>query len=149
MDEHAGARRIVEAFLEAFNTGDIERAIDCFADDALNHGHRAGPAGLKAVLLDIQTRFPDAKLTPLTWVVAGEWIVLRSTYSGTHRGVGALPVDGGMLIGVSPTGRYFEVQHIHMFRVARSKIAEHWANRDDVGMLRQLGLLPPPAAPGR
>ena len=40
--------------------------------------------------------------------------------------------------------RTLEVQHIHMYRVLDGKIAEHFANRDDVGMMRQLGLLPPP-----
>lgn len=41
------------------------------------------------------------------------------------------------------TGCCFEVQHIHMYRVIDGKIAEHFANRDDGGMMRQLGLLPP------
>ena len=62
--------------------------------------------------------------------------------SGTSR----YHVDGGMLVGVNPTGRTFEVQHIHMYRVLGGKIAEHFANRDDVGMMRQLGLLPPLAS---
>jgi predicted ester cyclase len=44
-----------------------------------------------------------------------------------------------MLVGVQPTGRAFEVQHIHMYRVLDGKIAELFANRDDVGMMRQLG----------
>ncbi len=35
-----------------------------------------------------------------------------------------------MLVGVEPTGRTFEVQHIHMYRVLDGKIAEHLANRD-------------------
>ena len=63
---------------------------------------------------------------------------------GTHRGTSRLPVGGGMLVGVQPTGRTFEVQHIHMYRFRDGKIAEHFANRDDVGMMRQLGPLPPP-----
>lgn len=73
---------------------------------------------------------------------------VRCTYSGTHRGSSRFPVDGGMLVGVQPTGRAFEVQHIHMYRVLDGKIAEHFANRDDVGMMRQLGLLPPPTSMG-
>jgi len=80
-------------------------------------------------------------------VAEGEWVVLRCTYSGTHRGVGCLPVDGGMLVGVQPTGRSFEVQHIHMFHLPNGMIDEHFANRDNVGMMRQLGLLPPPPLP--
>jgi predicted ester cyclase len=47
-----------------------------------------------------------------------------------------------MLVGVQPTGRSFEVQHIHMYQVLDGKITEHFANRDGVGMMRQLGLLP-------
>jgi len=49
-----------------------------------------------------------------------------------------------MLIGVQPTGRTFEVQHIHMYWVLDGKIAEQFANRYNVGMMRQLGLLPTP-----
>ena len=45
---------------------------------------------------------------------------------------------------MQPTGRTFEVQHNHMYRVLDGKIAEHFANRDDVGMMWQLGLFPPP-----
>jgi hypothetical protein len=32
-----------------------------------------------------------------------------------------------------------------MYRVLDGKIGEHFANRDDLGMMRQLGLLPPPS----
>jgi predicted SnoaL-like aldol condensation-catalyzing enzyme len=31
---------------------------------------------------------------------------------------------------------------MHMYRVKEGKVAEHWACRDDLGQLRQLGLLP-------
>jgi hypothetical protein len=31
---------------------------------------------------------------------------------------------------------------MHWFRAANGKVAEHWAVRDDLGMLRQLGLTP-------
>jgi SnoaL-like polyketide cyclase len=96
------------------------------------------------VLGEIKINFPDAKLTTLNSVAEGEWVVVRCTYSGTHRGTSRFPIDGGMLVGVQPTGRTFEVQHIHMYRVLDGEIAEHFANRDDVGMMRQLGLLPPP-----
>jgi predicted ester cyclase len=50
-------------------------------------------------------------------------------------------VNGDMLVGVPPTGRR-EVQHIHMLQVCDGKIVEHFANRDDLGMMQQLGLIP-------
>jgi hypothetical protein len=36
-----------------------------------------------------------------------------------------------MLVGVQPTGRTFDAQHIHMFRALVGKIAEHFANREE------------------
>jgi predicted ester cyclase len=143
-------RSIAEQFHEAFNRGDLDAAASCFAEDCQNHGRRVGRAGVRAVLGEIKTNFPDARLTTLNSVAEGEWVVVRCTYSGTHRGSSRFPVDGGMLVDVQPTGRTFEVQHIHMYRVLNGKITEHFASRDDVGMMRQLGLLPqPPSLPGQ
>jgi len=143
-------RRIAEQFNEAFNRGNLDAAASCFAEDCQNHGRKVRRAGVRKVLGEIKTNFPDARLTILNSVAEGEWVVVLCTYSGTHRGTSNIPVDGGMLVGVPPTGRSFEVQHIHMYRVLDGKIAEHFANRDDVGMMRQLGLLPPlPSLPGR
>ena len=45
----------------------------------------------------------------------------------------------GEFLGRAPTGRSVSVQQIHIFRIEDGLIAEHWACRDDVGMLRQLG----------
>jgi len=35
---------------------------------------------------------------------------------------------------------------LHMWRIADDKVIEHWANRDDLGQLMQLGLIPGPPA---
>ena len=139
-------RQVVERWVELFNSGDLDGTVALFADDALNFGRPVSRASVQAVLVDIRTRFPDVTLTAHGWVAEGDWVVIRATYSGTHRGVGRLPIDGGMLIGVPPTHRSFAVLHIHMFRVVDGLIREHWGGRDDVGMMRQLGLLPPPGS---
>jgi steroid delta-isomerase-like uncharacterized protein len=138
-------RAVVEQFQEAFNRGDLDGAASFFAEDCRNHGQQVGRSGLRRVLGELKTNFPDSRLVTLNSVAEGDWVVVRNTYSGTHRGTSWFPVDGGMLVGVPPTGRSFEVQHIHMFRLQDGKIADHFANRDDVGMMRQLGLIPPPA----
>jgi len=38
------------------------------------------------------------------------------------------------------------VTQSHWFRVDDGKIIEHWANRDDLGMAKQLGWIPPTPA---
>jgi SnoaL-like polyketide cyclase. len=45
-------------------------------------------------------------------------------------------------VGVEPTQKHFEIQHIHWFNLRDGKIVDHYATRDDIGMMRQLGLLP-------
>lgn len=138
----------VHAFHEAFNRQNIDGAAAIFAEDARNHGRQVGRAGLRMVLGDIFTRFPDARLDIEDIAAIGEQVIVRATYSGTHLGIGRLPIDGGLLIGVEPTGKKFAVQHIHWFKMRDGLIAEHFANRDDVGMMVQLGLIPAPPEMG-
>jgi len=91
----------------------------------------------------------DVHFACLESVAEGEWVSVRGMFSGTHRGIGRIPVNGGMLVEVQPTGRHFEVQHIHLFQVHGGKVVEHFANRDDLGMMQPLGVLPiqlPPAS---
>ena len=121
MDITETNRRIAEQFNEAFNRGDLDGAASCFAEDCQNHGRKVGRVGVRMVLREIKTNFPDAKRTALNSVAEGEWVVVQCTYGGTHRGTSHFPVDGGMLVGVPPTGRTFEVQHIHMYRVLDRK----------------------------
>ena len=42
-----------------------------------------------------------------------------------------------------PRGRNFAVTQTHWFRMRDGRVAEHWANRDDLGMGQQLGWNPP------
>jgi hypothetical protein len=45
-----------------------------------------------------------------------------------------------------PTGREFAATQSHWFRLDGGLIREHWANRDDLGMAKQLGWVPPTPA---
>jgi steroid delta-isomerase-like uncharacterized protein len=138
----ANNREVVQRFVDAFNRGDMDAAAECFAEDACNHGRPVGREGVRRVLKDIQATFPDIRLDMVHMLADGDWIVERGTFSGAHGGVGKLPVNGGLLVGVPPTNKTFRVQHIHMYRIGNGKIVDHYANRDDVGMMQQLGLLP-------
>ncbi|MGA8542074.1 MAG: ester cyclase [Thermoplasmata archaeon] len=73
-------------------------------------------------------------------IAEGDWVAVRTTCTGTHTESPELPVNGGMFVGLKPTGRSYTVQQIHMFRIVDGKLTEHWANRDDLGAARQIGL---------
>jgi predicted ester cyclase len=38
-------------------------------------------------------------------------------------------------------GQSYTVTHVHIYRIRDAKIREHWAVRDDLSMLRQLGVI--------
>ena len=133
-------RKLVQEQWDVFNSGDMAGAAEFFAQDTRNHGQPVGRAGVLAVLKDIQATFPDVRFAALDYVCEGEWVSVRGMFSGTHRGVSRIPFSNGVLVGVQPTGHHFEVQHIHMMQIRAGKITEHFANRDDVGMMQQLGL---------
>jgi predicted ester cyclase len=60
-------------------------------------------------------------------------VAARLRFRGTHR---------GELNGIAPTGRRVDCTGIVVSRIEEGKIAEDWANFDDLGMMQQLGLIP-------
>lgn len=134
----------IRGYFDASNAGNLDTMIDACAEDTRNHGRPVGRAGVARVLRDIHGTFPDTHWTVEEIAAIGDQVVVRLTASGTHLGVGRLPIMGGFLLGVAPTGKRYSVQHIHWFTLRYGLIIEHRANRDDVGMMVQLGLLPAP-----
>lgn len=133
---------IVLAANEAMNRGDLETYVSYWIEDTQNFGRSVGRSGILDRIRDIFTTFPDYRHDILQTIAKDDSVVLRLTASGTHRGVGRFPLNGGMLVGAPPTQRRFEVQHIHWYTLRDGKIATHTANRDDLGLMRQLGLIP-------
>jgi predicted ester cyclase len=76
-------------------------------------------------------------------VAEGDLVVAYMTITRTvHRDttIFGYPIKGG---------RSYTVSHVHIYRVKDGKIAEHWALRDDIGMLRQLGVITPEGSGAR
>jgi predicted ester cyclase len=136
--------KVVKGFWEAFNRGDVPAALAFWADPALNAGREAPRAFIGKILEDIRARAPDVQFAVEEMVAVKENVIVRGEYSGTHLGIARLPIDGGLLVGVPPTGKKFAVQHIHWFKLKNGLIADHRATRDDLGMMIQLGLIGPP-----
>ena len=147
-------KQIIRQHLETMSRGEWRQAAEFFAEDVRHHlgvwqdGNQrtVGGVGGKKLLTDnledIFRTFPDWKMEIVDMVAEGESVVVRCRVSGTHKGMATRPVNGGLLVKAEPTGKRFEVQHIHWYRVRNGKITDHFTNRDDLGMTTQLGLLP-------
>ena len=121
------------------NSGDYSASV---AKDANNFGRPVGPKGILAIMTDIYTTFPDWRMEIEELAAVGDVVITRVTVTGTHKGVGKRHINGGLLVGVPPTGKSFKVEHIHWCRFKDGLIVDHYAVRDDLSMMQQLGLLP-------
>lgn len=130
------------------NEGDFRKAALSYAENTQSNGHTGGRAGLVKVFEDIYTTFPDWRMSIDEIAGVGEAVIARMTVTGTHRGIGTLPINGGLLMGIPPTGRQFSVRHIHWYGMSNGLITSHWAERGDIDMMQQLGLLPTPPRGG-
>lgn len=148
VEANATARRnaeIVRRYLDAVNRHDVEAAANFYADDTVNHGIPVGRSGVRRVLTDIFMTFPDWRMEIVDLVAVGDDVVIREIVSGTHQGTGRIAVNGGLLVNVPPTGKKFKVQAMHWYTLDKDGvIVAARANRDDVGMMQHLGLLPLP-----
>ncbi len=78
---------------------------------------------------------PDIKLTIDDEVYTGDRVVHRWTMTGT---------DTGGLMGMPASGKKLTFTGITTVRMVDGKIVERWANVDELGLLQQLGIAPPP-----
>ena len=146
-----GNSEVIRQHLDLMNRGDWRKAAEYFADDVQHHrgnwqdgaeGIVRGKQALTDNLEDIFRTFPDWKMEIVEIASDGDSVIVRCRVSGTHKGVATRAVNGGLLVGVQPTGKRFVVQHIHWYKVRGGKITDHATSRDDLGMSQQLGVVP-------
>ena len=132
-DNKATARRWYEG---VFNNGNLDLINGLFAPNFVDHdpvNPLPGLEGVRQVVIMYRSAFPDLHITVEDWVAEGDKVVTRFRAQGTHRGA---------LMGIPPTGKQVTVTGIDVLEFKNGKIAEHWGNRDDLGMLQQLGVIP-------
>jgi steroid delta-isomerase-like uncharacterized protein len=124
---------------ELLNTGEYSVAEELVAPDFVNHeappGRDRGPESMRGLASMLRTAFPDLHFEIEELIAEGEMVAGRLTMSGTH---------DGPLMGTPPTGRSVRQDHMHFVRFEDGKAVEHWGVRDDLGMMKQLGLIPEP-----
>jgi len=128
------AREVVEELLRRQQASDGLVLDDLVAEDMVNHA--AGPQGREGLRLIMQTIERD--LGPISFeqhhlIVDGDLVAQHVTVHGTHR-TSTMP----LLEGLTASGSSAAWRFIHIWRVADGMIVEHWACRDDMGLLEQL-----------
>jgi predicted ester cyclase len=140
-------RRWVE---ELFNERDLDLADELIAATYMEHalapfgteepGPIPGPDGMRRTISWLFDQYPDFHMTIEALVAQGDLAAVRVLTTGTNL---------GRLNGVMPpTGTSFAARQTHWFRVEGGRLAEHWATRDDLSAMIQLGVIQPPGRQG-
>ncbi len=131
----ATVRRLIE---EGFNGGDMSVLDAAFDHGYADHRPHAPPRvqGLdrvKEAYRSYRMAFPDGRLTIEDLISAGDRVVARMTFRGTHL---------GSFAAVPPTNRPVTVEVVDIWRFADGRIVEGWHLEDDLGLLQQLDVVP-------
>jgi steroid delta-isomerase-like uncharacterized protein len=129
-------RRLVK---EVWSKGNLAVADQIVAPNYVNHDPAApmpepGREGLKKHVAAYRTAFPDLTLTVDDALAEGNKVTIRWSARGTHK---------GELMGIAPTGKQVTMTGISVVRITSGKVAEAWVTWDALGMLQQLGAIPP------
>lgn len=95
----------------------------------------ANRMGLKQLIAMFRTAFPDLRCTVEDEITQGDKIAAHWTMCGTHK---------GPFLGNSPTSKPIVVQGIIYARIENGQVVENWTWLDQMSVLQQLGLVPPP-----
>jgi lactoylglutathione lyase len=128
------ARNVVEELFRRQRAGDDTVLDDLVAPDMVNHA--AGPQGregLRTILRTIEVDLGPTGLEQHHLIGEGDLVAQHVTLHGTHR-ASTMPLLADTPVSGQPAAWTF----IHIWRVADGMLVEHWACRDDMGLLEQL-----------
>jgi predicted ester cyclase len=128
------AKDVVAELFRRQGAGDESVLDDLVAADLVNHA--AGPQGregLRRILHSIEVDLGPTVLEQHHLIGEGDLAVQHVTLHGTHRG-STMP----LLADAPVSGRPASWAFIHIWKVAGGMLVEHWACRDDMGLIEQL-----------
>ncbi|WP_406368783.1 ester cyclase [Streptomyces sp. NBC_00647] len=131
---------LVRAFIDAlFTKGDLGAVDEYLAEDFVDHdppfNAPADREGFRSAGALFREACPDWHSEPHLMIAEGDLVVEHFTASGTQR---------GELLGVpAPAeGRPLTLHGTNIFRIRGGRIVERWGRPDELGILRQLGIVP-------
>ncbi len=131
-------KRLVRRFYEEIDKGNLDTMDELVAEDYLDHnpppfpGLAAGREGLKQAFKIFWKATPGYHQIE-DQIAEGDKVVTRLTSFGKHE---------GDLPGAPRTGNDLKMTSITIHRVANGKLVEKWAEKDVIGFLKQIGVMP-------
>jgi steroid delta-isomerase-like uncharacterized protein len=139
MSADANIKLIRRLYDEGWNENNLDVYDELVTEDFVDHqavpGLPPGREGFKMLNVIFRSALPDITVEHETIVAEDDKVACRWTSTGTHQ---------GELFGIPPTGKKVSVTATVLYRVENGRLAEGWINRDDVGLMRQLGVIPSP-----
>ncbi|HEX3628032.1 MAG TPA: ester cyclase [Verrucomicrobiae bacterium] len=136
---HKNSNIVREFIEEVLNKGNIDATGKYFWEDMVEQvplpGQGQGLAGLKNVLHGMRAAFPDMNWSIEEQINEGDKVVTRFEWTGTHR---------AEFLGIPASGRAVKIWGMVIDRLEGGKIKETRIIMDTLGLMIQLGALPPP-----
>ncbi len=135
-------KAIVRRFFKAFEANDQAAISNLLSPDLVAYSHGSpGPQNREVHLQGISmwnTAFNETQFTVEEQIAEGDKVATRVTMRSVH--------SGGEFQGLPPTGKQIAISGTTIERIKDGKIVERRVNSDFLGMMQQLGLIPPPQA---
>ena len=130
-------KAVIQEFYDQWAAGAIDFNRLVHADVTNHQPDREPEHGIDAfrrAIEGVMRAVPDSAWKTLRLLAEADFVVCHNTWTGTY----GAPAFRGV---TTPEGNRFSVEHIHIYRLAEGKIAEHWVVRDDLGMMQQIGAI--------
>ncbi len=131
-------KQALNELYEAMKGGDIDAYVEKFvSNDFICHDPVTGEGDLEALeneIKELRDAFPDLEWTVEDMIAEGDKVVIRVMHRATHQ---------GEFMGIKPTGKQVAYGSTTTFRLKDGKLAEEWVYSDYLGLMQQLGVIPP------
>lgn len=132
-------KAVVRKFDEEFKVkGNHDVIFETHSPDCVFHmpdPNATSREALKMLGGAIVKAFPDVKPVTEELLAIDDKVIERTSVTATHK---------GEFNGVPATGRPVRWTELHIYRLKDGKIVEQWSEINMLGILAQIGALPPP-----
>jgi steroid delta-isomerase-like uncharacterized protein len=131
--------QVVKVYNGAWNQGKLELLDEYILPEGLDHSPLStekGTTGFKKIVGSFRAAMPELTMTIEDEIYNKDKVVHRWKVQGKH--------TGAPLFGVPASGKEITLKGISILRLENGKIAERWSSLDQLGLLTQLGVVPPP-----